>query len=133
MRIMIDANVIYSALTLPISLVGKRLQHIKENHTLVLCEYVIKESEGIFEEKRPKDLKRFKLLLNNMADEIFDLKEINETKYPHIRDIKDYPVLASAIEADVDLLITGDTDFDDVKYIKKPRIITPGEYEKMFM
>ena len=38
-----------------------------------------------------------------------------------------------AIIADVDILITGDKDFEDVK-IEKPEIVTPNEfYEKYIL
>jgi AbrB family looped-hinge helix DNA binding protein len=48
-------------------------------------------------------------------------------EYPNIRDIDDLPVLANAIESEVDLLITGDKDFEDV-IIEKPRIMKHREY-----
>ena len=54
-------------------------------------------------------------------------KKIDEKKYPKIRDIKDLPVLVSAILSDSDILITGDKDFEDVK-IDKPLIFTPAAY-----
>ena len=129
---MIDANVIYSAITLPNSLVGARVRHIKENHTLVLCEYIIQEVTETFITDRPNDLIEFLALLDLLADEIFVLNYVKEAKYPTIRDLDDLPVLINAIEANVDILITGDKDFDDVK-IKRPRIMKPGQYEKEFM
>lgn len=40
---------------------------------------------------------------------------LHEKKYPKIRNIHDLPVLVSAILSDVDILLTGDKDFEDVK------------------
>ena len=54
-------------------------------------------------------------------------EKIDEKKYPKIRDIKDLPVLVSAILSDADILVTGDKDFEDVK-IDKPLIFTPTKY-----
>ena len=54
-------------------------------------------------------------------------EKIDEKKYPKIRDIKDLPVLVSAILSDSDILITGDKDFEDIK-IDKPLIFTPAAY-----
>ncbi len=48
-----------------------------------------------------------------------------------IRDIKDYPVLYTAIIEDVDILITGDKDFKDID-IEKPEIMTPTEFLEFF-
>ena len=43
------------------------------------------------------------------------------------RDPADYPVLYSAIVEDVDVLISGDKDFAEVK-VGKPEIVTPSEF-----
>ena len=53
--------------------------------------------------------------------------KIDERKYPKIRDIKDLPVLVSAILSDADILLTGDKDFEDIK-IDKPLIFNPSQY-----
>lgn len=44
-----------------------------------------------------------------------------------IRDKSDYPVLYTAIIEDIDVLITGDKDFAEVK-VHKPTIMTPAEF-----
>jgi predicted nucleic acid-binding protein len=44
-----------------------------------------------------------------------------------IRDKNDYPILPSAIISGMDILITGDKDFQDV-VIDKPIILTPTEF-----
>jgi len=41
------------------------------------------------------------------------------------------PVLVSAIQEDVDILITGDKDFSDIE-IEKPEILTPSEYLNLY-
>ena len=43
---------------------------------------------------------------------------------PSIRDKNDYPILASAIVADVDVLLAGDKDFAEIK-LERPKITTP--------
>jgi predicted nucleic acid-binding protein len=40
--------------------------------------------------------------------------------------------LANAIESNVDILITGDKDFDEI-IIKRPQIIKPGKYITEYM
>ena len=60
-------------------------------------------------------------------EEFKSTEKINEKKYPKIRDIKDLPVLVSAILSDADILLTGDKDFEDIK-IDKPLIFTPSKY-----
>jgi predicted nucleic acid-binding protein len=57
----------------------------------------------------------------------FDLGEMNISLYPKIRDIDDFPILAAAIESNVDILITGDKDFDEI-IIDRPRIMKPRKF-----
>ena len=68
------------------------------------------------------------IFFNGIRFEEFKTPEkIDEKEYPEIRDIKDLPVLVSAILSDSDILITGDKDFEDIK-IEKPLIFTPSTY-----
>lgn len=48
-----------------------------------------------------------------------------------IRNIKDYPVLYTAIVENIDILITGDKDFADVD-VEKPDIMTPAEFMERY-
>ena len=49
-----------------------------------------------------------------------------------IREMKDYPVLYTAIIEDVDVLITGDKDFSDIE-LDRPKIMTPREFTEKFL
>lgn len=61
---------------------------------------------------------------------VYTPDKFDETLF-EIRDTKDYPVLYTAILEDVDLLITGDRDFEDVK-TEKPEILTPAEFVEKY-
>ena len=61
---------------------------------------------------------------------VYTPKEIEDGLFD-IRDVKDYPVLYTAIIEDVDILITGDKDFRDID-IEKPEIMTPAEFMEKF-
>ena len=98
MRVFVDTNVVISAMLFPNGKVAKVFSHLLEKHTLIISSYT-------------KD----------------ECKEVFEKKYPKIRDIKDLPVLVSAILSDSDILLTGDKDFEDIK-IDKPLIFTPAKY-----
>ena len=132
MRIMIDANVIYSAYILPDSSIANIVKHIKLNHTLVLCKHVIDEVESTIINKRPHDFLYIKRFINDLPDDVFVLGNYNIADYPPIRDLKDLPILISAIQSKVDIFITGDKDFDEVR-IDKPRILKPRQYQDEFM
>ena len=65
------------------------------------------------------------------VDSIFTTPhKIDEKKYPKIRDIKDLPVLVSAILSDADILLTGDKDFENIE-IDKPLIMSPMKYYEL--
>lgn len=64
-------------------------------------------------------------------DSITTPEKIDARKSPYIRDVQDLPILVSAIMADVDILITGDKDFNDIK-MNKPIIFTPAQYYEQF-
>jgi len=129
---MIDANVIFSSTLFRNSSLSKMVEYIIENHTLVLCSYVINEAKGSFKKKFPDRYREIDNYIDNLHHVRVDLNYIDESKYPPIRDSKDIDVLANAIEAYVDILITGDADFDDVE-IDKPRIMKPRQFQDEYM
>ena len=132
MRIMLDANVLVSAILIRHSKVADVVRHIKDNHKLVLCRYLIDEVIDTYHEKFPDMVDDMISTFAELNYELFELKHIDSKKYPKIRDIKDLPILANAIEAQVDILITGDKDLEAVK-IEKPRILKPRDYQNEFM
>ena len=132
MRIMADANIIVSAILFPKSVIANVLKHLIDNYSLVLSKYTICEIEDVFNEKFPHRIDDMKEFLRETPYELFTLNKTNNKKYPNIRDINDLPVLVNAIESKIDLLITGDKDFDDVM-IKKPKIIKPRQYIDEYM
>ena len=132
MRIMADANIIVSAILFPKSIIAIVLKHLIDNYSLVLSKYTIYEVEDVFNEKFPHRIIEMKEFLQKTPYELFTLRKTRNKKYPNIRDIDDLPVLANAIESKVDLLITGDKDFDDV-IIERPKIIKPRKYIDEYM
>jgi len=129
---MADANIIISAILFPQSVVTTVVKHIVSNHRLMLSQYTVDEIHAVFNQKFPHKMHEMERFMEKLAYELFTLKKIDRKKYPHIRDMHDLPVLASAIESHVDLLITGDKDFDEV-VVKPPQIINPRTYIDTYM
>jgi putative PIN family toxin of toxin-antitoxin system len=129
---MADANIIVSAILFPESIIANVLKHLIDNYSLVLSKYTIYEIEDVFNEKFRHRITEMKEFFQKTPYELFTLNKINNKKYPNMRDIDDLPVLANAIESKVDLLITGDKDFDDIK-IERPKIIKPRKYLDEYM
>lgn len=128
MKVFVDTNVIISAMLFPSGKVARVFSHLLEKHTVVISSYTKEECKEVFERKFPEKLKQLEIFFDGINFEEFATpNKIDENKYPKIRDVKDLPVLASAILSDSDILLTGDKDFEDLK-IDKPLIFSPTRY-----
>jgi len=128
MRIMIDTNVLISAIVFPGSLPTDTIKKVIEEHNLVLCPHIIEELHIVFERKFPERIKNLERFLSKLSYElVYTPIDIQEEGFPSIRDKWDLPILASAMIAEVDIIITGDKDFQSIE-IEKPTILTPREF-----
>lgn len=132
MRIMLDTNVLISALLFPGGRMDVMMNCIFSQHQLVLSSYVVDELKSVVKRKFPKREKAIEKLLMMMSYEyVYTPKDMDDSLFS-IRDGKDYPVLYTAIIEDVDILITGDKDFSDI-YVEKPEIMTPAEFMERYL
>ena len=129
---MLDTNVIFSAIVYRSLFMAKVVEHIKKNHTIVLCERILYEMEQIVIKKFPNKLNDYYVDVEFLTDELFTNFQFDARMYPPIKDHKDLPILVAAIESQVDLLITGDTDFDEIQ-LDKPLILKPRQYYDKYM
>ncbi|MDD3298405.1 MAG: putative toxin-antitoxin system toxin component, PIN family [Bacillota bacterium] len=128
MRIMIDTNVIVSAILFPNSLPCILIKSVSSRHEIVLCTHIIEELYEMFERKFKQKTKALETFLSELAYElVYTPQNIDKDNYPIIRDEKDLPILVSAIIGIADVIITGDKDFleADVEY---PIIMTIREF-----
>ena len=100
-------------------------------HQLVLSSYIVEELKDVVKRKFPNKVAVVDKLLAKMNYEYIYTPDILDETLFKIRDVKDYPVLYSAILEDVDILVTGDSDFSDVK-VEKPEILTPAEFVEKY-
>lgn len=131
MRVFVDTNIVISAMLFPNGKVAKVFSHLLEKHTVIISSYTKEECIEVFEKKFPSKKEQLVIFFDGINFEEFKSPEkIDEKKYPKIRDIKDLPVLVSAILSEADILLTGDKDFEDIK-IDKPLIFTPSKYYEL--
>lgn len=129
---MLDTNVIISALLFPSAKMNAMMQCVLMKHRLVLSSYVVDEVKRVVRRKFPQKEAVIDKLLTMLSFEYAYTPEKVEDGLFYIRDIKDYPVLYTAILEDVDVLVTGDRDFADID-IEKPEIMTPAEFIEKFL
>ena len=131
MRVFVDTNIVISAMLFPNGKVAKVFSHLLEKHTVIISSYTREECIEVFEKKFPSKMKELEIFFDGINfEEVKSPEKFDEKKYPKIRDIKDLPVLVSAILSDADVLLTGDKDFEDIK-IDKPLIFTPSKYYEL--
>lgn len=129
MRIMLD---IISAILFPGDKINNMMNYIFLRHQLVLSSYVVEELKSVVRRKFPKKEPVIEKLLLMMSYEyVYTPDDMKENLFS-IRDVKDYPVLYTAIIEDIDILITGDRDFEDI-IIDKPLIMTPKEFSDKYI
>ena len=129
---MVDTNIIISASLFPETVVGMVFTHILKNNQLVLSQYTLDELKKVFQKKFPKRIELLNIFLEKLKYELVDIKIKDHKKYPQIRDIKDTPLLANAIESKVNVLITGDKDFEEI-IVEDLKIINPRKYIEKYI
>jgi len=128
MRVMLDTNVLVSAAVLSSRYILPLLDTLVERHTIVLSTYVIDELKRVTREKFPGKSAVVERFLRELPFELtYTPETISPSEYPDIRDIKDLPILVTAINEDVDVLLSGDDDFAPLD-IERPEILTPRAY-----
>ena len=127
MRVMIDTNVLISALLFPGQKMNTLMYKVTTENQLVLSSYVVDELLNVTRRKFPDKIKTVDTLLSQLPYELVYTPEQPDPGLFEIRDDKDYPVLYSAITEDVDVFITGDNDFSGLN-LEKPEIVSPAEF-----
>ena len=106
MRILVDTNILFSALLFPRSKPAQALL--------------------ILGRKAPKYLPDAEVLLAEMSYELIPAVDHAEKL---IRDAKDQPILNAAIVSDVDIILTGDKDFLSLD-MEHPKCMTVAQFLK---
>ena len=133
MRVMLDTNILISAGLFGNTHLSELTKRIADEFNIVLSSQIIEELQLVVNLKFPNKKAALDRFMRKLSFEMaFTPTEIDPEIYPKIRDKKDYPILASAIIADVDVFITGDKDFTAID-IERPEIMTISEFKGKYM
>lgn len=108
MKILVDTNILISAVLFPLSKPAKALIHTAEHHEMILCDQNLTELREVLTKKAPRSLPDAEVLLTELSYELIPAAP-NAQKL--IRDATDQPILNAAILYNVDIILTGDKDF----------------------
>ena len=128
---MVDTNVLISLLVFSSKKMNQMMECIFTEHQLVLSSYIVEELKDVVRRKFSDKVGVVDTLLAKMNYEYVYTPDILDETLFEIRDVKDYPVLYTAVLEDVDILVTGDNDFSNVD-VDKPEILIPAEFVERF-
>ena len=132
MRVMLDTNILVSAFIFRSRRIYAVIDYIVSYHELVLPSYVVDELKDVVDRKFPKMAGSLDEFLTTLSFTLVYSPKLMPIGLFEIRDASDAPILYTAIIESVDVLITGDKDFDNVE-VEKPDIITVAEFEAEYM
>lgn len=130
MKIMIDTNVIISAALFPNGNTAKAFfKAMMPPYEPIVCDYIVDELHRKFQEKFPEKQTELEAFLFQALSfiEIVKTPEDAIEAESKLRDVKDRPILRSALEAHADLFLTGDKDFLESS-ITDPQIMGVAEF-----
>ncbi len=132
MRIMLDTNIFVSMIFFPSPQTRELARRLTEQHQIIVCDYVIEELRLVTERK----FSAKKMFLEHFFQElpfemVYTPRTLDLNDFPNVRDIKDTPIIATAIMENVDVFVTGDKDFQELD-IEVPYIATMTEFLERF-
>ncbi len=128
-----DTNVLIAAIITE-GICSKLLHRARANEfSLVSCPFILKELRRVLSRK-------FRLSHNEIASALEPVSEAIERIIEHdlkitdiCRDADDDNILACALASKADYLVTGDSDLLMIKKFHGIRIITPRDFEALFL
>ena len=125
LKILIDTNVLFSAILFMKSDVAKAVFYANSHHEIYLTDQNISELQDVIKRKIPKKLPAIKEFLAKLSYII--LSTTQDTTNLKIRDPKDQP-----ISNNLDIILTGDKDFLALN-LTHPKCMTVAEFRKIYM
>jgi len=133
MRVFLDSNVIFSGLHSPDGAPGRILERfIEGDFVAVISQQVLGELVRTIKEKLPAALPALRSLLLSVPPEVCkDAVPDDIARWARAINEEDAPILAAAVAAEPDYLVTGDAHFLSSPGIAKKsglRILTPAQF-----
>ncbi|WP_169801674.1 putative toxin-antitoxin system toxin component, PIN family [Millisia brevis] len=123
---LVDTNVVISALLFPSSTPGAVVAEVLTGHRMVVTRWIIDELYEVVGRKRPDLVAALETFLSHCD---YELAEPGPAGHHDttIADKDDQPILDAALTANADVIVTGDKHFLSLD-LSRPRILTPRAY-----
>ncbi|OAT82939.1 PIN domain-containing protein [Desulfotomaculum copahuensis] len=133
LRVFVDSNILVSAMHSAASVSRQLLLLLAKEHRLLISSYSLTEVSRVLEKRFPNKLAEWDHFLGQFDFElILTPVDFTTIDMPYIRDAKDIPILASAIIARPDVLVTGDYYFHTSEIQECFTVMTPRAFLQSF-
>lgn len=128
-----DSNVLIAALITE-GICSKLLHRARmREFSLVSCPFIMKEIGNILSRKFRLSGDEIRLAMEPVTEAVTQIIEHNMKIKGICRDADDDNILACALAAKAEYLVTGDADLLELKRYQDIRIITPRDFEALFL
>ncbi len=131
MKVVFDTNVLVAAFVAE-DICSVLLSHARKKEVdLIVCPKILEEFEKVLKEKLkvPEEIVQEAL---NLILEASQLVHPAGTAFKVCRDEDDNQILACALSAKADYLVSGDRNLLKIGSFKKLKIVSPREFESLF-
>ena len=132
MRAVFDTNVLVAAFTVE-GLCSRILTRSrKKQFHLIVCPIILQEFEHVLIKKFSATRGEVRDALRIVSEAVHNVVRPSQPVQSVCRDPDDDAILACALEARADYLVTGDVDLLDLKTFRGIRIVSPRDFELLF-
>ena len=132
MRAVFDTNVLVAAFVAE-GICSKLLTRgRKKQFHLIVCPVILQEFDRVMIKKFSATRNETRSALRIVSETAHSVVHPSESVQSVCRDPDDNAILACALEARADYLVTGDEDLLELKVFKGIRIVTPRDFELLF-
>jgi|SRR5208283_3181230 len=133
MIVVFDTNVLIAAIITE-GLCSKLLHRARGGEfSLILCPFILKELRGILSTKFRLSREDVALAMDPINEAIYEVIEHGIKIVEICRDADDDNIIACAVAAKADYLVTGDSDLLEIKNYHDIKIVTPRDFEVLFV
>jgi putative PIN family toxin of toxin-antitoxin system len=104
----------------------------KKQFHLIVCPVILQEFDRVLIKKFAATRNEARSALRIVSEAIQSVVHPSQSVQSVCRDPDDDAILACALEAGADYLVTGDADLLDVRIFKGIRIVPPRDFELLF-
>lgn len=126
MRVLLDTNVIVSAVTTR-GLCADVLRAVLLDHELVVCPKILLELQRILQTKFSVVEELIAEYLEFLSQDTIMAEPVQLPDLP-IQDKDDIEIVAAAISAKAEVLVTGDRELQEIQNVRKVRILSPRAF-----